>query len=81
MTEILLITVPSAITSIVAWFLARGKYQTEVQGSELDNVEKAIEIWRRMAEELKNEVVMLRREASELRQKVESLETELKKHR
>jgi peptidoglycan hydrolase CwlO-like protein len=63
MKEILLIIVPSLVTSLVTWFLSRRKYRAESQASELDNVQKALGIYRETINDLKEEL-------EELRQKI-----------
>lgn len=63
MKDILLIIIPSLVTSMVTWFFSRRKYRAESQASELDNVQKALEIYRGTINDLKNEL-------EELRQKI-----------
>lgn len=85
--DIVINIVAPILSAIVSWFLARGKYQTEVQTSEIENIDKAIQIWRKTAEDLnvevialRNESAELRRESAELRQEVQELRNELKKY-
>lgn len=40
------------ITSIVTWFAARRKNLADVQGSELENVEKAVKFYREQLEDI-----------------------------
>ena len=40
------------VVSFITWFFARRKNDAEAKGTELDNVEKAIAVWREMAESL-----------------------------
>ena len=44
MKELLLILIPSLVTSSVTWLLSRRKYRAESQANELDNVQKALGI-------------------------------------
>lgn len=56
--------------SIIGFILGRKKENVEIKGSELDNTEKAVKLWREMAEELKKQV-------DELSGKVDNLMTEV----
>ena len=73
-------------TAGITWFASRKKQQADIQASELDNVEKAISIWRELAQDLgkKVEDLSLRCEAlsneiNELRRENKTLKSELKK--
>ncbi|HLN52747.1 MAG TPA: hypothetical protein VK212_03495 [Lentimicrobium sp.] len=77
MTELITSTVSAAITAILTFILTRRKYHTEVKkadkeadSSEIDNVEKAIRIWRQLSEDIK---VRLTQDIEELR--LENLKT------
>jgi hypothetical protein len=49
------------------WFFTRKKSNAEAKGSEMDNVEHAIKIWRETAERLNARVEELSKEVEELR--------------
>ncbi len=49
------------------WFFTRKKSNAEAKGSEMDNVEQAIKIWRETAERLNARVEELSKEIDELR--------------
>jgi predicted RNase H-like nuclease (RuvC/YqgF family) len=49
------------------WFFTRKKSNAEAKGSELENVEQAIKIWRETAEKLSLRVDELSKEVEELR--------------
>jgi septal ring factor EnvC (AmiA/AmiB activator) len=49
------------------WFFTRKKSNAEAKGSELENVEQAIKIWRETAEKLSLRVDELSKEIDELR--------------
>lgn len=49
------------------WFFTRKKSNAEAKGSELENVEQAIKIWRETAEKLSKRVDELSKEVEELR--------------
>ena len=53
--------------SFFTWIFARKKTNAEAKGSELENVEQAIKIWRETAEKLSARVDELSKEIDELR--------------
>jgi predicted RNase H-like nuclease (RuvC/YqgF family) len=75
MTELLLIIIPSAMSSAITWLITRRKNTAEAESSELDNVEKAIKIWRELSTDLetrlRNDIQRLREENSNLRIEIE----------
>lgn len=71
--------IASFLTALLGWYLTRKKQKAEVAASELDVVEKAITIWRRMAEDLGKQVEELRNEVHALRTENAKLLDELKK--
>ncbi len=56
--------------TIIGFVAGRRKENAEVKGTELDNIEKAVKMWREMAEELKGQV-------EDLSQKVDTLMAEV----
>lgn len=75
-------------SALVGWWFGRTKEQMEVQTSELDNVDKAVKIYREMIEDLSNkyakaisdlEAANLR--IRELEESVDNLVAELKKYK
>lgn len=60
MKEILLIIIPALVTSLATWAFSRRKYRAESQANELDNVQKALGIYRDTIEDLKSELELLR---------------------
>lgn len=72
-----LFEVLTAIGSAFAgWFFGRQKQRAEATQTELDNVHKAIEIWRKTAEDLKAEVEALKNTLKALQTEVSNLHTE-----
>lgn len=62
------VTVGAAgVSSLFTWIFARKKTNAEAKGSELENVEQAIKIWRETAEKLSLRVDELSKEIDELR--------------
>lgn len=63
-------------TAAITWFFARKKQAAEVKTNELDNVEKAIVIWRGIAEDLGKKVDMLTAKCEVLSQEIDALRKE-----
>lgn len=73
--EILNTGITALITAVITWFFTRRKQNAEIESNEIDNVEKAIKIWRDMSEGLKHQIDNLKKEISNL----ETLVNDLKK--
>lgn len=54
-------------TAGITWIFARKKNAADVESVELDNVEKAVAIWRSLATDLRAEISSLKAEVEELR--------------
>lgn len=65
----------------IGWFVmlraTRQKAMAESRGSELDNVEDAVKIWRELAESFKNELQQARADNSEITKQVDLLRREV----
>lgn len=73
------IIVPSAtgaIASFITWLIGRKKETVEVQGSEINNTQEAIKIWREMAQEMSDKVKELSDKVDTLTQEVHALRSE-----
>jgi len=74
MTEYLNFVILSAIPATVTWLLARRKNNADAKTSELNNVDKAIKIWRDLTEGMedrfKYQIDELRKENCDLQQQV-----------
>lgn len=68
MNEILIGTVPAVVTGILTYILSRKKQQQETKSNELDNVQKALEVYRQIIQDLKTDL-------QETQTKVEELNT------
>jgi peptidoglycan hydrolase CwlO-like protein len=66
-------TLSAACGAAVTWVFSRRKQNAETVQTELDNVQKAVEIWRQAAEDLKTEVAQLRGEVKDLQKVVADL--------
>jgi len=60
----------------VAWVLSRKKQKAEIKAAELDNVDKAIQIWRGLAEDLVTKVDVLTQKCEGLSLEIDALRTE-----
>lgn len=86
--EILIPAITALVGAGITWFFGRPKEKAELQTSELDNVDKAVKIYREMIEDLgrKYEKAISDLEKANLRIKelensVEELLAELKKYK
>jgi peptidoglycan hydrolase CwlO-like protein len=73
-TEILIQIALLAATSSITWVFSRRKYNAEVKGNELDNFQKANDIWQNLIDDLRNEIDVLRKENRELKVVMRRLE-------
>lgn len=69
-------TLAAAGAATITWLFGRRKQTAETVQTELDNVQKAVEIWRKTAEDLKSEVEQLRTEVKELHKLLAQLHKE-----
>ena len=74
--DLLLPSATGAVGAFVTWIFGKRKEDVEVKSSELDNTEKAVKLWREMAEELKKQVDDLNVKVDTLMQEVHSLRME-----
>lgn len=81
MDKSLIIAVIGLAGTIVAYIFGRGKAVAETKKTELDAVEKAIAIWRRLAEDLSGKVTALQVEVDKLREENNRLNGEIDKLR
>lgn len=73
MKELLLIIIPSIVSSVLTWFFYRKKYVAETQTNELDNVQKALAIYRDTILDLKTDLEDLRKKITEVVEENEAL--------
>lgn len=86
--EILLPVITTFVGALVGWFFGRPKEKAELQTSELDNVDKAVKIYREMIEDLSqkyakaiSDLEKANQRVKELESSVEELLSELKKYK
>ncbi|ASZ11092.1 hypothetical protein KTO58_19780 [Chitinophaga pendula] len=84
MNEFIYSTISAVIAAFTAWVLAYKKNRTEVERSEIDNLEKVSEVWQRNADGMKllisdllNATAELRKENLSLKETVYKLEMEV----
>lgn len=75
MNELLLIVIPSVISSSITWVFTRRKNKAEAKANELQNVEHVARIWRELAEDLEKR---MKKEVDELRRQIIDLVEENK---
>lgn len=74
--EIIIPSATGAIASFITWLIGRKKENIEVQGSALDNVDKAVKMWQDTAEKMSQRVDELSEKVDALTQEVHSLRSE-----
>lgn len=63
---------PSALTGAATWFVARRKNNADASASELDNVEKALAIYRGIVHDLHDKIKELEAELDRLQKLLEA---------
>jgi septal ring factor EnvC (AmiA/AmiB activator) len=66
---------------LIGWLVGHRQQRAQAQGNEIENVEKAIRIWRTMTEDLKQEMAGMKAELEATRAKNKELEEELESMR
>lgn len=74
--DILMVIFSGGFGSVIAHYLTKRKYNTEVKGAEITNESSAIQIWKELVTELENRVNKLDDELSKLRGEVLTLHKE-----
>lgn len=62
---------PAVVTAAVTWFFARKKNNAEASGSELENVEKALVIYRGIITDLHDKIKLLEAELDRVQKLLE----------
>jgi peptidoglycan hydrolase CwlO-like protein len=68
----------SVITGLLTWMFTRRKVTAEAKGAELDNVEKAVAIWRELATDLNKKLETLSQKCDALTTEITQLRAENK---
>lgn len=78
LSSILTTVIPPVIMAAVGYLVARKKNNAETSGSELDNVEKALAIYRSMVQDLSTKVKELEDQVERLEKLIEEYKQKLK---
>ena len=69
--------IPTALGSLLTFLFTRKKYKAETTGNEIDNVEKAVKIWRDLSSDIKkqfeSDIAKLKEENNVIRLKLDSV--------
>jgi peptidoglycan hydrolase CwlO-like protein len=79
MNETLLLFLSNALTAVAGWFVGRRKQQVETDNSVLRNLELAVNLYKNIIDDLKEEIHELNLKIQELEKKVDELHAENKK--
>ena len=80
MVQLILAIVGSSAFSVsLGFMLGRGKAKAETEKIKLENIDKLIDIYKEVTEDLKTEVKALRSEVGELRKENKNLKSEITK--
>jgi peptidoglycan hydrolase CwlO-like protein len=79
MNNELLLIISNALTGIAAWFVGRKKQQAETDNSVLRNLELAVNLYKNIIDDLKQEIHELNIKIQELEKKVDELHAENKR--
>lgn len=79
MKDILTIIIPSIITAIVGWFIGRRRENVDLCGDRLDALEKSINVYNIIIDDMSKKIEDLTAHISKLEIKIRDLLTENKK--
>jgi len=68
MKELILPIISSIVSAVFTFVFTRRKNNAEVKSAELDNIDKALGIYRKIATDLEDEILSLRREMISLKE-------------
>jgi chromosome segregation ATPase len=69
----------SALSSVITLKATRKQAEANARGSELDNVQEAVKIWRELAESFKTDLDQARKDNADITCQIESLRKEVAK--
>lgn len=79
MNETILLFLSNGITGIAAWFVGRKRQQADTDNQVLRNLELAVNLYKNIIDDLKEEIHELNIKIQELEKKVDELHAENKK--
>ena len=83
MKDILTIVIPSIITAFIGWLIGRKKESVDLCGERLDQLEKSIQVYNTIINDMSQKIDSLKKEINKLEAKIIDLMDEnkkLKKH-
>ncbi len=79
MNETILLFLSNALTGFAGWFVGRRRQQAETDNSVLKNLELAVNLYKNIIDDLKQEIHELNIKIQQLEKKVDELHAENKK--
>jgi peptidoglycan hydrolase CwlO-like protein len=79
MNETLLLFISNGITAVAGWFVGRRKINAEIENQTLRNLELAVNLYKNIIDDLKQEIHELNIKIQDLEKKVDELHAENKK--
>jgi peptidoglycan hydrolase CwlO-like protein len=79
MNDTLILFISNSLTGIAAWFVSRRKQQVDVENQVLRNLELAVNLYKNIIDDLKQEIHELNIKIQDLEKKVDELHAENKK--
>jgi peptidoglycan hydrolase CwlO-like protein len=77
--DTLLLFVSNALTAVAGWFVGRKKINAEIENQTLRNLELAVNLYKNIIDDLKQEIHELNIKIQDLEKKVNELHAENKK--
>ena len=79
MNDTLILLISNTLTAVAGWFVGRKRQQAETDNQTLRNLELAVNIYKNLIDNLKEEIHQLNLKIQELERKVDELHAENKK--
>jgi peptidoglycan hydrolase CwlO-like protein len=79
MNDTLILFISNTLTAVAGWFVGRKRQQAETDNQTLKNLELAVNIYKNLIDDLKEEIHQLNLKIQELERKVDELHAENKK--
>jgi predicted nucleic acid-binding Zn-ribbon protein len=78
-TAVIITASGGIVLAFVTYFLGKKKQTVDIQNTELDNVDKAVRIWRQLAQDMQHEMEQWKALATKLQDELETLKDEVHK--
>jgi peptidoglycan hydrolase CwlO-like protein len=79
MNDTLILFISNTLTALAGWFVGRKRQQAETDNQTLKNLELAVNIYKNLIDDLKEEIHQLNLKIQDLERKVDELHAENKK--